>query len=92
VSSEKSEKSEKSNPESPFSVVIFWWFSILFLNLQPWNPRQRKSLHLGMQGVPLFSWIDHIDLLEMKILKGNVDRAGHGGRIRGFELKAVSVA
>jgi hypothetical protein len=45
-----------------------------------------------MQDVPVFPWIDHIDLLELKILKGNVDRAGHGGRIRRFELEAVSVA
>lgn len=45
-----------------------------------------------MQGVTLISWIDHIDPLKLKVLKGDVDRAGHGGRIRAFELESESVA
>jgi hypothetical protein len=45
-----------------------------------------------MQGIPLFTWVNHIDLIELKVLNGNVDRAGHERCIGAFELETVSVA
>ena len=45
-----------------------------------------------MEGIPLLSWVDHIRFLKVKVLKGNMNRTGHGQRIGAFKFKTVSVA
>ena len=45
-----------------------------------------------MEGVPLFSWVDHIRFLKLKVLKGNMNRTGHRRGIGAFEFETVTLA